>query len=587
MSTLFSRIDRQTSISIILIVIAVIALAVGASPYAISIGVSLLIWMYLCVAWNVIGGFVGQVSFGHVAFFGIGGYVSTYLAVTYGISPWFGMFAGGFLAAFAAVAVGYLPFRWGLSPLVFALLTLAFAYTLEFGISGMRELGGTNGLYTEAVGRTFWDFRFDHPSAFMFVAAGMLIILLVIVSILCTGRLGFFWRAVHDNEAAAAAMGVSPFRIKQSAFALSAFATALAGSLQAQFVGFIDPPSMFGIEVTIFILLFTVVGGSGTLIGPLLGPLLLMPAGEVMRVYFSDYAGGAMHHMIYGAALMAVILLWPGGIVSGLSRFGISRGRLRIAKAAAGPIDESEIRPAAAAGQSLLKVEGLTKTFDGLTAVNNVSFEVVQGEIFGVIGPNGAGKTTVFSMLGGFAQPTAGIIKFEGAEIQSLAPYEVCHLGIARTFQIAQPFPSLSALEVIVAAALVRNTPEKAVQIAETILEEMALSGRRDVKSSDLTLAEQRRLEMARALATRPRVILLDEILGGLTPREADDAIENIRRIRNTGVTVVVIEHMMRAMMALCDRILVLDAGEAICIGTPEQVSRDPRVIEAYLGGPE
>ncbi|MBV9630476.1 MAG: branched-chain amino acid ABC transporter ATP-binding protein/permease [Xanthobacteraceae bacterium] len=579
MSRLLSRIDRQIAISILIIVAATAAVLQFSGPYAISIAVALLTWMYLCVAWNIIGGLVGQVSFGHAAFFGIGGYVSTYLATTYGISPWIGMLVGATLAAGAASAVGYLPFRWNLSPLVFALLTLAFSYVLEFGVGGIKALGGTNGLYAKAVGSTVWDMRFAEPGAFLVVIAAMLCALLVVVSFLYAGRLGFFWRAVHDNEAAAAAMGVNPFRIKQQALGFSAFATALAGSFQAQFIGFIDPTSMFGIETTIFILLFTVVGGAGTLIGPLIGPLLLFPAGEIMRVYLQDHGGGAFHHLLYGLALIAVILLWPGGVVAGLSRLGISRGRLRIAGAASG-LSASLGLPA----PGVLEVKGLRKVFGGLVAVNDVSFDVKRGEIFGVIGPNGAGKTTLFSMLGGFARPTSGSVWFDGREIQALPPFDVCRLGLARTFQITQAFPSLSVREVVVAAALVRNGEEEAVALADEIIARMKLSARSDVKSADLTLAEQRRLEIARALATRPRLILLDEILGGLTPREADEAIDNIRSIRDSGITVLVIEHMVRAVMSLCDRIIVLDAGEAISLGTPQEISRDPRVIEAYLG---
>ncbi|MEZ5901644.1 MAG: branched-chain amino acid ABC transporter ATP-binding protein/permease [Hyphomicrobiaceae bacterium] len=559
--------------------VATAAVLQFSGPYAISIAVALLTWMYLCVAWNIIGGLVGQVSFGHAAFFGIGGYVSTYLATVYGVTPWIGMLVGATFAAAAAIAVGYLPFRWNLSPLVFALLTLAFSYVLEFGVGGIKALGGTNGLYAKAVGSTVWDMRFAEPGAFLVVIAAMLCALLAVVSFLYAGRLGFFWRAVHDNEAAAAAMGVNPFRIKQQALAISAFATALAGSFQAQFIGFIDPPSMFGIETTIFILLFTVVGGAGTLIGPLIGPLLLFPAGEIMRVYLQDHGGGAFHHMLYGLALIAVILLWPGGVVAGLSRLGISRGRLRIAGAASGLSARSGL-PA----PGVLEVKGLRKEFGGLVAVNDVSFDVKRGEIFGVIGPNGAGKTTLFSMLGGFAKPTSGSIWFDGREIQALAPFDVCRFGLARTFQITQAFPSLSVREVVVAAALVRNGEEEAVALADDIIARMKLSARSNVKSADLTLAEQRRLEIARALATRPRLILLDESLGGLTPREADEAIDNIRSIRDSGITVLVIEHMVRAVMSLCDRIIVLDAGEAISLGTPQEISRDPRVIEAYLG---
>lgn len=584
MSAVLSRFDRQLVVWIAVIALATALLLAFSGPYTISIAVGLFTWMYLCVAWNMIGGIVGQVSFGHAAFFGIGGYVSTYLATSYGISPWAGMFVGGTIAAVAAAAVGYLPFRWNLSPLVFALLTLAFAYVLEFGVGGIRALGGTNGLYAKTIGTSFWDFRFVEPGAFLVVIAVMLCLLLLVVSVIYTGRTGFFWRAVHDNQAAASAMGLNPFSIKQRAFVLSAFATALAGSFQAQFVGFIDPVSMFGIEITIFILLFTVIGGAGTLIGPLLGPALLFPVGESIRVYLQDHGGGALHHMLYGVVLVAVILLWPGGIVAGLSRFGVSRGRLRLPKPAVAP-QRSPAAVATTGPENILQVRGLRKAFGGLIAVKDATFDVKKGEIFGVIGPNGAGKTTLFSMLGGFVRPTSGTIVFEGRETQTLAPFEVCRLGLARTFQIAQPFASLSVREVVAAAALAQDDLDDPVAFADGIIAQMALSARCDVKSADLTLAEQRRLEIARALATRPRLILLDEILGGLTPREADEAIENIRRIREIGVTVLVIEHMVRAVMALCDRIFVLDAGEPISLGTPEEVRRDKRVIEAYLGG--
>jgi ABC-type branched-subunit amino acid transport system ATPase component len=236
--------------------------------------------------------------------------------------------------------------------------------------------------------------------------------------------------------------------------------------------------------------------------------------------------------------------------VAGLSRFGVSRGRLRLPKPAVAP-QRSPAAVATTGPENILQVRGLRKAFGGLIAVKDATFDVKRGEIFGVIGPNGAGKTTLFSMLGGFARPTSGTIVFEGRETQTLAPFEVCRLGLARTFQIAQPFASLSVREVVAAAALAQDDLDDPVAFADGIIAQMALSARCDVKSADLTLAEQRRLEIARALATRPRLILLDEILGGLTPREADEAIENIRRIREIGVTVLVIEHMVRAVMAL------------------------------------
>ena len=313
-------------------IIAPAFLLAFSGPYTISIAVGLFTWMYLCVAWNLIGGIVGQVSFGHAAFFGIGGYVSTYLATSYGISPWAGMFVGGAIDAMAAAAVGYLPFRWNLSPLVFALLTLAFAYVLEFGVGGIGALGGTNGLYAKTIGASFWDFRFAEPGAFLVVIAAMLCVLLLVVSVIYTGRSGFFWRAVHDNQAAASAMGLNPFSIKQRAFVLSAFSNGLgwqlSGPIRRLYRSGFDVryrnhhfhPALHGDRRCRYV--DRTVARSGLAV-----PNWRIDPGVSAR----PQRRRAPSHALW-RGVMAVILLWPGGIVAGLARFGVSRGRLRLPK---------------------------------------------------------------------------------------------------------------------------------------------------------------------------------------------------------------------------------------------------------------
>lgn len=242
--------------------------------------------------------------------------------------------------------------------------------------------------------------------------------------------------------------------------------------------------------------------------------------------------------------------------------------------------------PSAPAGAPLLEAQGLTRRFGGLVAVREVDLTLRPGEVLGLIGPNGAGKTTLFNLLSGSLRPDAGSVRLLAREIGGLAPHRVCRFGLARTFQVPRPFLSLSAFESVLVGAQFgrRDRAVPPALRADRCLEVAGLLSRRAAPVHTLNLAERKRLDLARALATRPRVLLVDEVAAGLNPSEVRETVDILRRIHETGIGIVYVEHVMEAVMDLSDRVQVLDQGATIAVGSPSEVTRNPVVIEAYLG---
>jgi branched-chain amino acid transport system ATP-binding protein len=233
----------------------------------------------------------------------------------------------------------------------------------------------------------------------------------------------------------------------------------------------------------------------------------------------------------------------------------------------------------------MLEIQGVTKRFGGLLALDRVSLKIAEGQVFGLIGPNGAGKSTLFNVVSHLTACDQGQIEFRGARIGRLGPHEICLKGIGRTFQLVKPFGNISVLKNVIIGAFCRTKdPEKAEQEAVEVLKFLDLHAKKDMLGKNLTIADRKRLELAKALATKPRLLLLDEIMGGLNPKEIEDVIGLVKKIRDSGITIFIIEHVMQAIMRLCERVAVLNYGKKIAEGSPEEIGKNQEVIKAYLG---
>jgi branched-chain amino acid transport system permease protein len=550
--------------------------------YTISVLTSVFLWAYFASSWNILGGMAGQLSFGHAVFSGIAAYMSAVLFIHLGWHPLIGGVLGVAVACVLALAIGYVSARYNLVHLHFALVTTAVAQIALFLAMGFPFIGGSSGL-TIPYKATPAQLFFRNPAIYYWIFLAMTAAVVSLTLLIRQRRMGLYFLCVRESETAASGIGINVMHQKLLAMVISAGFTAAGGVIYAHYLRFLDPDSIFGWQVSLQMVIPAMLGGTQAIFGPAVGALIFVTLQETTRTLF-DFAGAPL--IIVGIVLVPMVLFLPSGVVPSLAARW-QRQHRRPATRAARPSSPVPSRPAPHAGtEILLKVEGVSRRFGGVQAVGNVSLHCRRGERLAIIGPNGAGKSTLFALLGGFIRPDTGSIWFNSRRIDGLGANEICRLGLARTFQTAQPFRGLTVLDNVLASVFLHaGSHAEAMARATDVLTLFQLDEHRDMRSADLNIVDQKRLELARAWATRPSLILLDEVGAGLTSLELEQLADTLAALNAVeGTTILFIEHMMSMVARLADRVIVLHHGDILAEGTLNEISTDPAVIRAYLG---
>lgn len=541
-------------------------------------------WISLSTSWALLSGFAGYFSLGHAAFFGVGMYTTATLTTQFHVPFLATVPAAAAVAALLGIGIGAVVFRLKrLRGELFALLTLAVTFVIATIILNTPIDGGA-GVFMSAVPMP--NLMPTQTGTIYVLGFVMCVATIAIAWKVAHSRLGMGLFAIHDDEDVAEAKGVPTFRYKMAAFALSAGIAGAVGGIHAMYVGFLTVGGTFELTVPLYVVLMSVLGGSRHWLGPTIG------AAVITTLLYAFISGGEamIGRAIVGLVLIVAILWLPDGVVPAVQKWLRRRKAAATQPAAAVvPIAPAPAQPPAKliGDRNILEVREVTKRFGGLQALAGVDLDVREGEILGLVGPNGSGKTTLINAISGFYPPSSGTISVDGVQIGHLPAHEIAGRGVARTYQIPRPFVNMTVLDNVALAATFGGPARPAAEIRDEALHWIAftgLAGKEGSLPAELNLHERKFLELARALAARPKLLLLDEVLSGLNPAEVDNAIRLVRAIRAQGATIVFVEHLMRAVVELSDRIAVLNEGRLFALGAPREVMRDPRVISIYLG---
>ncbi len=547
------------------------------------------------ISWNIVSGYTGYVSLGQSVFLGIGAYTGALISLKLGIDPFLAAPAGGLAAALVALVVGAIVMRT--RGHAFVIITIALLFIFQtIGLNTGSITGGSNGLTLPLPtwGSDILNFPFYYSMLLLMVGAHLFSMWIR------RTKFGTGLIAIREDEGKAASIGVHTTRYKVLSFMASAVWLGVAGGVYAYYLSFIDPRGMFDILVSVGIVLAVLVGGRGSVWGPILGAFIVQPLNEATNVYAQ---GSQTRLVFFGGLLMLVVLFLPKGIIPTLQDAWDRRRRKGEAvlsieqdRVAAGASQPAVVQPRRHDPQrDLLDIEHLSKSFGGLKAVDDCSFKVREGTITALIGPNGSGKTTVFNLITGMIRPDEGIIRFDGKRIDQMSPWARAHLGVGRSYQITRLFKEMTVQENVVAplrnfrwrqlAANGVSGPE--ARRAQELLDFVGMGMFVDERASILSFGQQKLVELAQVLMLEPRLILLDEPAGGINPSLIQRIVESIQDLNRQGITFLLVEHNMPMVLGLCDPVVVVARGSRLAEGTPEEIRANQRVLDAYLGEEE
>jgi len=549
----------------------------------------------MATGWNVIAGFTGYVSLGQSAFLGLGAYTVGLLVHKVHVSPFLLAPLGGVVAAVMAVLLGSTIMRN--RGHAYVIITIAFLFLMQaIGLNASGFTGGSDGI---TLPLPPWGLGVGNAPFYYALLALMLLSTLMTWWIRRT-KFGMGLVAIREDEDKAAAIGVRTSVYKVLATVASGVLIGVAGGIYAYFLSFIDPRGMFDILVSVQIVLAALLGGLGTIWGPVLGAFLVVPMNEVTN---GVAAAQGVHLFVFGLVLVAVVMFLPRGLIPTVRGWVEARRKSTVAferrQSVPRVVELSAPRMRAGAdpapgpgGRPLLEVDGLVKRFGGLTAVDGCSFSVAEGSLTGLIGPNGSGKTTVFNLVSGMMRPNQGSVRLGGEAIEKLQPWDRAYRGLGRTFQSTRLFPKLTVMENVVAPlkrfewALL---PADAVSGREArrameLLDFVGLADFGPQPAWQLSFGQKKLVELAQLLMLEPRLILLDEPAGGINPGLIERISDTIRALNKQGLTFVIVEHNMPMVLELCDAMLVMANGRVIAEGSPDAIQSDRKVLDAYLG---